>query len=47
MRTARGAIMELTLRRSEVEKAAWASDQSMGDLDGFAPPMGVYLSYMH
>ena len=47
MRTTRGAITELASRRSEVEKAAWASDQSIGDLDGFAPPMGMYLSYMH
>ena len=47
MRMARGAITELASRRSKVEKAAWASDQRQGDLDGFAPPMGVYLSFMH
>ena len=29
IRTARGAITELASRRSKVEKAAWASDQSM------------------
>ena len=45
MRTARGAITELASRRSEVEKAAWASDQSMGDLDKNAPPMGLYLNF--
>ena len=45
MRTARGAITELASRRSEVEEAAWASDQSMGDLDKNAPPMGLYLNF--
>ena len=47
MRTARGAIEELASRRSEVEEAAWASDQNIKDLDRIAPPMGVYLSFMH
>ena len=35
---------KLASRRSEVEKAAWASVQIIKDSDGFAPPTGVYLS---
>ena len=45
MRTTRGAIAELASRRSEVEKAAWASDQNIKTQMKLPLHMGVYLIY--
>ena len=47
IRMARGTVTELASRRSKVEKAAWASDQSMVTWTVLPLQWACILSYMH